>query len=784
MSTDDGIRRTASNQWLVATPGLLMDQMDQERRMDKRSEARRDIAGGESPVAKRADLCTGDVNGDNTRHSMTLGRAVREPADATRGTATVQATVTAFALALGTVLCSTFLSGNRGASSGTTQGAATVAGGLNPNSTANASKSQALPSSMAPGAATAPRSSAMGAGQASSTLGVPGSTQSIGAGGQGPSGSPISPHTPFRPNIINIVMDDSGRLQFSGWDAENSWPAGYPYPPTPWLDGLIERGITYTNARNSPRCSPYRSEVMTGRHAHVTPGHVQGTRIGEIPTAVHQGQGFPFNGLLDEHRPWPKVALESNSGYATALFGKWHLYKYGPNGEGGGDNEVQNRRSAVDVGGFDLFEEALRTHGLEAGAPLFGYFGFRTYKMERLVPGFIGPVNEPSEASGGRFMGTYFYDKITSWIDAQALTDTPFVAQYWMNLPHGKLPAWDGTGDGPLGADAHPGTFSAEEMVPDAVNVYGAIDFAGSQYDEDGVFWTNSQFPASECIYGPEGRCNLLWRRAYAMIQAFDRTCQAIDTWLATTHPEVHANTIWMVGSDNGVSGHDIEPIRDDKANALSGGVIGPVIPPTVESFTNGTETEMKRDGGTPYHHPQQAKGKAFEEGVLNPFVVSGPPLPASVRGTKSPALISSVDMYPTILDMIAGPVPPGDLSGRRYWKDTLGPSDLADVDGKSFLATLFDPTARVRDYTFVQAFSPAAATGSYETKLQRGLVNRAGWKLIYQLDPDNSPPLNGFELYNLNVDPREQNDLYTSTDAQAVLHRSALMARYDEITQ
>lgn len=133
-------------------------------------------------MAQRVGLCTGNVNDHNTRHSTIHGRAVRQPSDRTGGKATVQATVTAFALALGAALFSISIPGDQGASSGRTQGSATVTGGLTPNSTAKISKSTALPSSKTPAAAPKPRSSALGAGQASSTLGLQGSAQSMGPG--------------------------------------------------------------------------------------------------------------------------------------------------------------------------------------------------------------------------------------------------------------------------------------------------------------------------------------------------------------------------------------------------------------------------------------------------------------------------------------------------------------------------------------------------------------------------------------------------------------------------
>ncbi|MEB2528810.1 sulfatase-like hydrolase/transferase [Kocuria rosea] len=108
-----------------------------------------------------------------------------------------------------------------------------------------------------------------------------------------------------RPNILMIMADDLGWADLSSY--------GAPHIATPNLDRLAKEGVRFTDGyAGSSTCSPTRFSLYTGRY----PGRLHGG-LSE-PIAVID----PSLGLPPEH---PTLAsLLRTSGYATALFGKWH----------------------------------------------------------------------------------------------------------------------------------------------------------------------------------------------------------------------------------------------------------------------------------------------------------------------------------------------------------------------------------------------------------------------------------------------------------------------------
>ena len=81
--------------------------------------------------------------------------------------------------------------------------------------------------------------------------------------------------------------------------------------PTPRIDKFANEGIRFNNYNVEVQCTPSRSAIMTGRHPVRS-----GTTSVPLP-----GQGE--SGMA----PWEYTIanLLSDNGYATALYGKWHL---------------------------------------------------------------------------------------------------------------------------------------------------------------------------------------------------------------------------------------------------------------------------------------------------------------------------------------------------------------------------------------------------------------------------------------------------------------------------
>ena len=80
--------------------------------------------------------------------------------------------------------------------------------------------------------------------------------------------------------------------------------------PTPRIDRLASEGLRFLNFNVESDCVPTRSALMTGRHP-IRTGGLQSVPSG-LPQGIH---------------PWEitLAQLISGRGYATAMFGKWHL---------------------------------------------------------------------------------------------------------------------------------------------------------------------------------------------------------------------------------------------------------------------------------------------------------------------------------------------------------------------------------------------------------------------------------------------------------------------------
>lgn len=111
-----------------------------------------------------------------------------------------------------------------------------------------------------------------------------------------------------RPNIIYIMTDDMGYADLSCYGRKDY--------STPNLDKLASQGIKFINAYSgAPVCTPTRVAFMTGRY----PAR---TQIGlmEPLTASKRDSSIGLTADI------PSLAtLVRNTGYETALIGKWHL---------------------------------------------------------------------------------------------------------------------------------------------------------------------------------------------------------------------------------------------------------------------------------------------------------------------------------------------------------------------------------------------------------------------------------------------------------------------------
>src|SRR4029450_9045757 len=108
-----------------------------------------------------------------------------------------------------------------------------------------------------------------------------------------------------RPNILFMLVDNLGYGELGAYGGGATRGA-----PTPRIDKLASEGLRLTNMNMEAQCTPSRSAILTGRYA--------------IRSGTHS---VPFGGVADGLTRWEVTMAESLSaaGYATALYGKWHL---------------------------------------------------------------------------------------------------------------------------------------------------------------------------------------------------------------------------------------------------------------------------------------------------------------------------------------------------------------------------------------------------------------------------------------------------------------------------
>ncbi|UCD52296.1 MAG: sulfatase-like hydrolase/transferase [Phycisphaerales bacterium] len=90
---------------------------------------------------------------------------------------------------------------------------------------------------------------------------------------------------------------------------------GHPKNGTPHLDRLAREGLRFTDFHsNGPMCSPTRATLLTGQYQQ------RFGRIFEGPLSAreHTPTGLPLDVMTRPETP-------KTAGYATGMFGKWHL---------------------------------------------------------------------------------------------------------------------------------------------------------------------------------------------------------------------------------------------------------------------------------------------------------------------------------------------------------------------------------------------------------------------------------------------------------------------------
>ena len=192
------------------------------------------------------------------------------------------------------------------------------------------------------------------------------------------------------PNVVLVMTDDQGYGDLSC--------LGNPVLKTPNLDKLYAESVRLTDYHVAPTCSPTRAALLTGRWSNRT--GVWHTIMGRSmlrENEVTMGQIF------------------QDAGYATGMFGKWHLgdnYPYRPEDRG--------------------FAEVIR-HGGGGVGQTPDYWDNAYFDGSYFYNGRIEPVEG--------FCTDVWFDYARRFILAQKQAGKPFFAYISTNAPHGPMHA-------------------------------------------------------------------------------------------------------------------------------------------------------------------------------------------------------------------------------------------------------------------------------------------------------------------------------------------------------
>jgi arylsulfatase A-like enzyme len=214
-----------------------------------------------------------------------------------------------------------------------------------------------------------------------------------------------------KPNVILVITDDQGYGDLACH--------GNPWIKTPNMDELWELSIRLTDYHVSPTCSPTRAALLTGRY---------NNRTGVWHTVTGRS-------LLRENEATMADVFKDN-GYATAMFGKWHL----------GDNYP---RRPIDVG----FQKAVY-HGGGAIGNTNDYWDNDYFDDHYYDNG------EYKQFEG--YCTDVWFSEAQSFIEKNK--EEPFFCYISTNAPHGPLYVEDKYSD----------QYRDNQFIPSA-NFYGMI---------------------------------------------------------------------------------------------------------------------------------------------------------------------------------------------------------------------------------------------------------------------------------------------------------------------
>ncbi|MBO2656070.1 arylsulfatase [Shewanella algae] len=503
------------------------------------------------------------------------------------------------------------------------------------------------------------------------------------------------------PNIVVILLDDLGFGQAGRFGG---------LIPTPNMDKLAARGVTYNNFHTTGISSPTRAALLTGRNHH----QVGFGTISELST------GFPgYNSI------WPKSVASiaevlKQNGYSTSAFGKWHNT---PDWETSPSGPFHQWPTGL---GFQHF---------------YGFQGGETSQWEPQLFNDTTPVEPVKTPQEGYQLNEDLVDKAIGWIDQQKSInpDKPYFTYFAPGAVHAPLHA-------------------PQEWID---KFKGKFDMGWDKYREEvfarqkemGIIPENTKLTPRPKEIEAWDSLNVAQKRLYA------RHMEVFAGFLAYTDyeigrlidkiksmPDADNTMIMYIAGDNGGSAEGTPTGTTNNMMTQNG------VSDTVESqlkYIDELGNEKHENhypvgwawaGSTPFQWMKRVP--SHFGGTRNGLIVSWPAKVKNI-GTIQSQFHHVVDITPTLLEAANLPAP-----------KMVNGVEQKEMAGTSMMYSFDNPTAK--SHHTVQYFE----TGGHRAIYKDGWVAAAFHGVPWQLSGSRGFKNSTWELYNVEKDFSEADDL------------------------
>jgi len=501
-----------------------------------------------------------------------------------------------------------------------------------------------------------------------------------------------------RPNIIVILADDLGYSDLGCYGGEIQ---------TPNLDKLAQNGLRFNRFYNAGRSCPSRASLLTGLYQHQA-------GIGRM-TFDEKQPGY--RGQISENAVTIAEVLKK-AGYNTGMVGKWHV------------SETKMRPDQREWLNHQTFHEDFadkKSYPINRG--FNDYYGIIYGVADYFDPFSLVSGETPvTSVPENYYITKAFSDTAVAYVDKYASDKKPFFLYLSYTSPHWPLHAL------PEDIAKYENTYKAGwEKIRNAR--YERMCKLGI-FDDSQNFLSDRQFQDKW-----EDNPDCEWdAKAMAVHAAMvDRMDQGIGQLIETLRKNRQLdNTLILFLSDNGCSNENSQNYTEgenDRPDRTRSGQ--KIIYPREKEVLPGPETTYASIGAkwanvlnAPFRF---WKAKSYEGGICTPMIAYWPKGIKNNNGGITNQMGHVFDIMATCID----------LAHATYPKLNNG-KEIIPLEGQSLVPIFKKGKRKGHDYLGFEHFN------------EKALITKDGWKIV---QPGNNKK---WELYNLNKDRSEQNDLST----------------------